>query len=361
MPSPLPQEVVDLLSVQSGVATASQLIAIGFSERRIATAVRHQHLVRIHRGAYVQFDRWRRATTTARHCLQLYAVQLAATDAVAWGPTAAVAWSLPIRSVPALPMVARPATSGQAVAGALVTRSRTTVASPVNRHGLLVTNLALTVVDVVSVLGFRDGLMTVDGAQRRGVSLADLLEVAGERAPNRGRAKLVAAVQAGDPCSESGLESLSRASVILSGRPVPLCNVVLICNGRVYRVDLLWVELGVVGECDGKTKYSDPNDVTEVLWREKRRHQEIEEWGFRVARWGYHEVADADDAMLRRIDQAIGVQQRLGFTWPTHVRAEVRAPRGVSLPPRVVTEVLRLERLGYPIAISDEWDSPWPP
>ena len=357
----LPPDVLALFAAQGGVATVDQLIGTGFSQRRIATAVRRQVFVRVHRGAYVQFDRWREAAPTTRHCLRLRAVQSAAPDAVAWGPTAAVVWGLPVRTIPTLPMVARPSTCGQSLAGAAVRRAAVPVNDLVERRGLCVSTLAVTVVDVVSVFGFRGGLMTVDGALRRGVARTDLLEVAAQWPVNRGRARLIESIEAGDPSSESGLESLSRASVILSGLPVPLCNVVLICNGRVYRVDLLWVELGVVGECDGKTKYRDPREVTEVLWQEKRRHEEIEEWGFRLARWGYPDVADTDDVMLRRIDQAVQVQQRLGFTWPAEVRAEVRSPQGVTLPPRVVTEVLRLQRLGYPISVTDEWGEPWSP
>ena len=92
--------------------------------------------------------------------------------------------------------------------------------------------------------------------------------------------------------------------------PVPLCNVVIECEGRRARVDHLWPELGVVGECDGKLKYESPNDVGEVIWQEKRRHEWLQDLGLEVARWGYTEVAGDGALMEARYLRAVQRQQR---------------------------------------------------
>jgi hypothetical protein len=227
----------------------------------------------------------------------------------------------------------------------------------VSRHGLRVTSIALTVVDVVGEQGLPWSLMTVDAALARGVHETDLVTTGQRRPTNRKRCQIIDVVELGDPASESALESTSRGCMVQNGLPIPLCNVVLRLGDRWYRVDFLWLELGVVGECDGKTKYLNA-DVKEVLWREKRRHERIEESGFRVVRWGYAEVAGDAAAMVRRIRRAMDAQRPLGFTWPDDVRAEVPVREGVQPPPRVVAEVKRLQALDYPITFVDEWGEP---
>jgi hypothetical protein len=196
--------------------------------------------------------------------------------------------------------------------------------------------------------------MTVDAALARGVHETDLVTTGQRRPTNRKRCQIIEVVKLGDPASESALESTSRGCMVQSCLPIPLCNVVLRLGDRWYRVDFLWLELGVVGECDGKTKYVNA-DVRDVLWREKRRHERIEESGLRVVRWGYAEVADEGAAMVRRIRRAMDAQRRLGFTWPDDVIAEVPVREGVQPPQRVIAEVNRLRALDYPITFVDEW------
>jgi hypothetical protein len=212
----------------------------------------------------------------------------------------------------------------------------------------------VTLVDVAAEYPLLDALMTVDAALREGVPLSTLLQLADERASGH-RRRASATLAAGDPAAESGLESMSRGCMIVGGLPLPLCNVVIRVGGCWFRVDFLWMERGVVGESDGQTKYRISENAREVIWREKRRQEQIEEWGFRVTRWGFAELANGAAAMLRRLEQAMHVQGRLGFAWPDSVRAEVPLRRGVQPPTDVIIEVNRLRGLGYPIAFVDEW------
>ena len=341
----------ELFARQHGVATSAQLIKRGLSERRIATATRRGQFSRLHRGAYAVAERWARAEPRARHCLRLLATQLAAPDAIGIACTAATVWGWPVRHLPELPVVAREPGLGSRFAGATVRRVSVEVYEVAHRHGLTITSRERTVLNVVAESEFTDALITVDAAFREGVTPRSVMKGVGGGKAVRRRRRIMRVLEAGDPASESALESMSRGCMIVSELPLPLCNVVLICNGLVYRVDFLWVELGVVGECDGKVKYRNPGDVTEVLWQEKRRHEQIEEWTFRVARWGYPEAVNGGESMIRRIRQAIAAQQRLGFAWPSGVRAEVRTPRGATSPPHVAAEVARLQRLGYPIKL----------
>jgi hypothetical protein len=217
------------------------------------------------------------------------------------------------------------------------------------------------VIEVASSSGLADSLITVDAALRRGVQLGVLRSMAMTRPVQLGRARAMGALEWGDPGSESWLESLSRGRMIERGMPVPLCNVVLRRGRRSARVDDLWPELGVVGECDGKAKYgkgSGGETPSGVIWREKRRHEWIEEIGFEVARWGTAEVADDGAAMEARFRRAVALQRGAGFTWPTGVTAELPILDGVTHPPRVVAEVARLQGLGYPFSFVDRYEFP---
>ena len=84
------------------------------------------------------------------------------------------------------------------------------------------------------------------------------------------------------------------------------------------------------------------------------RHEQIEESGLRIARWGYAEAVDGGAAMVKRIQLAIDSQARARFTWPTGVHVDVPVLPGAALPDRVVAEVRRLQGLGFPIRITDE-------
>lgn len=264
-----------------------------------------------------------------------------------------------MRRIPALPVVSRMPARG-ATAGAVVKRSAHLPTAPRRNAGLLVPPMAVAAVEVASASGVSDALITVDATLRRGVPWAELRDVAVARPAHLGRSRALLAVEWADPGSESWLESLSRGRMIERGMPVPLCNVVLRRGYRVARVDNLWPECGVVGECDGKRKY-DADDAKEVIWREKRRHEWIEEIGFEVARWGMAEVARDGAAMEARFRRAVVLQQGAAFTWPGGVRAELPLIDGVIPPPRVVGEVVRLQDLGYPFSFVDTYGYPVDP
>ena len=81
------------------------------------------------------------------------------------------------------------------------------------------------------------------------------------------------ALRLADPAAESALESQSRGVLIAGGVPSPECGMpVTGASGRVYWVDMLWSQHGVIGECDGAVKYTAPD----VLYREKLRQEDLE-------------------------------------------------------------------------------------
>jgi hypothetical protein len=207
---------------------------------------------------------------------------------------------------------------------------------------------------VASEASLADALITVDAALRRGLPLAELLATFEDAPPIRRPRQTLRALSAGDPYSESWLESLSRGLMIERRMSLPLSNVVLRSGNRWVRVDFLLLELGVVGEADGAGKYGRPGGPLTAVMRERGRHAWLEDHGFEVARWGTAEVAGDGAPMQHRIDRAVARQGVAGFRWPANVDAEVPLLGSVIPPPHVVAEVARLAGLGYPICFTDE-------
>ena len=67
----------------------------------------------------------------------------------------------------------------------------------------------------------------------------------------------------------------------------------------------------MIGECDGKVKYTSLDRRGDSLWREKRRSEWLEDAGYEVFRWGYRELADGGALMLERFERAVARQRRL--------------------------------------------------
>jgi hypothetical protein len=270
-------------------------------------------------------------------------------------------WQLPVRRPPHRPDVVRAPHRGR-LAGATVRRGVAPYldADVVRVEGLLVTSLAVTCADVAGSTELADALITVDAALRRGVSSEDLQAAVGRLTHATRRRHAERAIAVADPWSESWLESLSRGRAVEARLPLPLCNVTLVAGGREARVDKLWAEAGVIGEADGKGKYQQ-GDAAEAHWREKQRHEWLEDLGFEVARWGAREAGGDGSAMTRRLQRAFARRAGFGTGWPRgDLRAELRALPGVQTPARVVAEVERLRALGVPIrlAAADPWRAP---
>ena len=352
MALPPPAAVRDVLDEQHGVITRAQLIALGASDRVIARLVRNRTLRRLHPGTYVDASAWQEADDERRHLMRLLGVQLHAPDATAYGPSAAVVWKLPVRQIPARPMVVRPRDAPR-LAHVTLRRSRGIQSHTTTHAGLTVTTRAKTVVDVACEAPLADALITIDAALRRGLRLGELLAVHKDAPPVRRHQQTLDTLKAGDPYSESWLESLSRGRMIERGMDLPLSNVVLRSGTRWVRVDHLLLELGVVGEADGVGKFGHPGGPLTVVMRERGRHAWLEDLGLEVARWGTPEVAGDGVPMQQRIDRAIARQSAKGFEWPTDVQADVPLLGPVIPPPHVVAEVSRLADLGYPICFTD--------
>lgn len=142
----------------------------------------------------------------------------------------------------------------------------------------------------------RSGRMQLDQASSMLAECADL----------RGAGKAATALVHLSAKRESPLESDSWAYFVTHRLPLPEIQVpILDDRGRLLgRADYWWEKAGLVGECDGRSKYTDPD----VLYAEKRREDAIRAQGHTVIRWGASDLWDG--RLAQRIRSALRESHR---------------------------------------------------
>lgn len=297
---------VDELDIagQSGkVFTRADALAAGVTDRQLGGRIRRGELHVLRPGVYVDCPE------------DVDVVTLAAAAARKLGPDAVV-------SHQTAALLHGIALLGPRVARADVTRpaalDRTPDAYPglrslraglpshhvVEIAGVRLTSPARTAFDLARTSSFRSGVVSVDSALHSGLTTSELmLEVARDCRRWPGKRRAVEAIEFGNPLCESVTESVSRVLIRDGGLPAPRLQVVLGDeDGVIGRVDFFWEE-GVVGEADGRIKYS--GDDLNPLWAEKLRQERLENAGFIVVRWTWGELFNDPDRVVRRIRRAL--------------------------------------------------------
>jgi hypothetical protein len=76
-------------------------------------------------------------------------------------------------------------------------------------------------------------------------------------------------------------------------------------GGFVARVDFAWLHLGVVGEADGRAKYTGNGDMVTAFDAEKERQARLEALGLVVVRWGARHLLGDPPLMIERLRRAL--------------------------------------------------------
>jgi hypothetical protein len=175
--------------------------------------------------------------------------------------------------------------------------------------GVAVTALARTVADLARSLSFEQAVVTGDAALRQGLQRGEIEDCLARmrRWPGVIQARRVIGFL--DGRSESPGESRSRVGFLISGISSPeLQHEVYNDRGvLIGRTDFAWIELGTLGEFDGKTKYGrllkpgeSPDDA---VYREKLREDALRGAGWQVVRWTWADLARPQD-IAGRLRQA---------------------------------------------------------
>ena len=243
-----------------------------------------------------------RSDDTLAHRLEAEALLATYPDCVASAHSAAVLRGLPTFELPSYATATR-------AEGAWRGGNRRVRIAPLPAHhvdsidGKSVTSAARTVVDIARTSSLRSAAVTGDAALRAGLLKSDLKSMVDECAAWSDVGKASMAVEFMDARAESPLESLSRVVFHERGVPPPEPQVEIVVAGVVYRVDFLWKEARVIGEADGRGKYSlDPFRTAEqVVWAEKLREDALRDAGYILVRWTYGQLLNETDAVVDRI------------------------------------------------------------
>ena len=289
-----------LLCAQGGVVTHAQARRAGVPAGQLAPRGAGRRFTRIRAGAYAPSDAYEVADDLERLVLAVAAERLVTgVDLVAVGATAAMLHGLPLLGhPPERPRLAERKQDRPRHHGASTTLRPDEV---VEVHGVPVTTLQRTSVDVARARRHLAGVMAMDAVLARAVPHEALVCAAAACARWPGARHARRAAELADGRAESPLESLGR--VRFAEHDLPPCELQVVLGDRygpIARVDHYWPEHRTVAEADGALKYATPAD----LFAEKRREDRLREAGFEVVRYTWDDVLHHPELVVARLMQA---------------------------------------------------------
>jgi hypothetical protein len=273
---------------------------------RFFADARQGEYTRIFRGAHIRTSLWQRMDADERpRAMVKAAAALAGRDLVFSHSSAVGLWRLPwIGPWPDRAHLTGPVASGGR-SKTMFVRHTTGIPEEIERiDGVSVTTLARTVVDIARTQAFGCAVTVADAALRRtahplggvpstAVSHETLLHELDGVPIRQGVAKALRVIDFADARADRPGESMSRVSMRIARLPMPDLQVVLVgASGRSWTVDFFWPAVGLIGEFDGKAKYTDPvflrgRTPEQALIEEKEREDDLRAAGHGMSRWGW--------------------------------------------------------------------------
>ena len=169
--------------------------------------------------------------------------------------------------------------------------------------GVPVTSVARTLTDLARTMWVPASVSAIDYAlHNRMVTHDELLDSASACKGWPGSRSIAPTIALADARAESPLESCSRLTFADVGVPTPDLQASIYRLGAEFlgRADFYWDEYGVVGEADGRAKYTDRG----VLVEEKLRQERLEDAGLIVVRWTWTDIRYETASLKRRLERA---------------------------------------------------------
>ncbi|MDP9444990.1 MAG: hypothetical protein M3P83_11830 [Actinomycetota bacterium] len=275
--------------------------------------LRNGSLVRLRRGVYCTEPLYSamQAYPVGPLILQVRAAQ-ARLRAPSWatGLTSARLHGLvePLEAASLLSLVAEPGTAAaRRYDGLRLSTARVPVEDRTTVHGAACLALPRTLVDIARTQSLSTTLLIADDAVRKGVQPSDLAAALRRAAGKPGIRGARVALSHVDGRRETPIESESFAFFVEAGLPLPEPQVWL----GTDRVDFYWRAARLVGEADGKVKYSAELGVDDgdgdALWREKGRSDRLEDRGESVVRWTYADLRRRRHLLEARLRRHLGL------------------------------------------------------
>lgn len=151
---------------------------------------------------------------------------------------------------------------------------------------LPVTSLRRTSLDCALTLPALEALTILDGALGGGLSVEDLSADLRAMHGASGTAHARWCLERADAGAESAGETATRFTLLRHGLAVAQSQIAVEAGAGNYRIDMGWPELMIGIEFDGKMKYTRlaRGDPGEVVFREKRRQDDLERAGWVIIR-----------------------------------------------------------------------------
>ncbi|GAB3815430.1 hypothetical protein GCM10028820_12880 [Tessaracoccus terricola] len=295
--------------------TYAELVATGLSQRDIEARIRGGTLTRVRRGVYGSADELDPEET---HRRLIHAVVPAVSpDNVLSHESAAVLHGLPVPRSALGKVAMNRRSGGHAHSSAhLVVRDTKLADDEVTQvGGMNVTTVARTALDLARCQSFEWAVAAGDAALRLGIERSELLEIATAHSRLRGLPLARQAFAFADGRAESPGESISRVQFARHGLPAPELQFEIHDDDGNWaaRVDFLWRDWGLAGECDGMGKYGPllkPGQTPERAIRdEKRREEAVRDAGWGMTRWDW-DLAWQGAALCARILRAAERERR---------------------------------------------------
>lgn len=295
--------IADTATSQGGVVSLDQLREEGVSRRRAAERADTGKLHRIHRGVYTVGHR-----SITRHT-HLRAALLACGEGAVISHATAAAFHRLFDEWPHFVDVTVPVEAGRKIDGIRCRRCRYPQPEEVEvSHGIAVTTLARTLVDLAGILDL-SALRKVVGraAIRRKLDLQAIDVAIYNAKGRRGLKKLELALlhyrtkDGKVPDVRSDFETLVLPQLLDMELPRPSTNAPIHIDGERFLVDFLWERERVIVETDGRETHETPTAFQD----DRRRDQFLAAAGYRVLRVTWNQIHGDTEGVFGRISRAL--------------------------------------------------------
>lgn len=268
-----------------------ELRQAGYNDRRVAGLVRDGHLVRLRRGCYIRAATWESQKSGVR-ARQLIAAHAHGTLTTSSGglvyshASAARLHGLFVWDEDQRVHLTQgtPVSAGSHGRDVVAHAANLRPADIVFIDGMPCTSLLRTVVDCCLTMSFRQSLILLDHALRKGLDAGRLGQVCASMAGRNGVRTLRKALESADSRSESPGETLCRELLQRLCLEMPELQVEVDSPEGKHRLDFAWRAKKVALEFDGKIKYFDYAPTDEVIYRERQREKALMELGWKFIR-----------------------------------------------------------------------------
>ncbi len=313
-----------LAARRGGYFSRSEAYDCGYDDRAIQAAVRAGEWRRVRRGHYSPSTLYDALDDAGKHLVLCRTVQNRMGDRVAITHTSASAawghdqwgWDMSVVHVTRLD-----GGTGRIEAGVRHHRAQIDPAELSWVSGLWVVGEARSAFEACTAVSIESGLCIVSSALRAGRITKEILEEYGQKSrslawPRSRHARIT--IRLGDRRLQSVGESRSFAMFYRHAMPRPELQYEMRAtrDGRLLGYnDFAWPDYCHLGEFDGKRKYTrdikPDEDPGEVVFREKRREDEMRREGAGMSRWIWRDLDESrQPTTVRQIDSEMRESRR---------------------------------------------------